>query len=899
MAARVLESQLVARFIDRISGPARGASRSLDRLQASAGSKRFLGGMNAMAATTTRLEGALAGFAARVALPLATGFGAVQLDKIARSTETALTRLGITAGVSAEKLAAAKREIQAVAPDLGVAQGELYRVLETMVAGGMGWGEAVKALPAVVRAAKASGTEVEDVARSAIAVMGNLKVPVAEIERAFDAMVAGGKLGSFELKDMAREFPGLAASAAKLGMAGTDAVADLAAMAQVARKTAGSSSEAANNMLNFLEKLTANETVKNFKKFGLNIEAVFKRSKKTGQSFFDAMMDEIERITKGDPFRVAQLFPDAQARNFLMAMTANRQEYARFRQEARSSAGAVAADFRRISATTDEAYARAGAALENLAEKFGSTMAPATKNFADGITRAAGELTAMLDEAERRYTVLDRLRDAITPPGEAGKPIQIGGDVGRAIDDFGRKVDALEDKLIGGAKKRITDYLFGREATVDPSGKTADAALARTEEMAAKLDEARGQLGPAEAAVAAARGKTAKRKAQAAVDEIRAEVARLKTAVADARAFAGRMKARDMTGVEAGEDRAADAVDGRRSAGMTAWERGSEVPALEAEVARLRERLDTMPRPRIEGAIDPLSGQRTVTEGALAELEARLKTARAEAQRQAGSIRPPTPFAPPSAAAPRSDFALPTPRGMPPGTGKADGFALPLPRPSIDEALAPYRQIPERLAAIGGEAGRNLDRGITGGLASSEAAAENANARIAGAFDALGGQLHASGLAAALQLAAGIRAGIPEIAGAAGAAAAMIAARTGAPRSQAVAAPPAVDGARAEGGPVWSGGSFLVGEEGPEIFKPDRPGAIVPNDDIGTAAPPRPRSPAAPPKVSVSLSPSFHISGAQDPQAVAAAVDEKLRAMTREANEMLRGLFADYGPEVG
>lgn len=40
-----------------------------------------------------------------------------------------------------------------------------------------------------------------------------------------------------------------------------------------------------------------------------------------------------------------------------------------------------------------------------------------------------------------------------------------------------------------------------------------------------------------------------------------------------------------------------------------------------------------------------------------------------------------------------------------------------------------------------------------------------------------------------------------------------------------------VDGARATGGPVSAGGTYLVGEEGPELFRPGRGGSIVPNDE--------------------------------------------------------------------
>ena len=44
---------------------------------------------------------------------------------------------------------------------------------------------------------------------------------------------------------------------------------------------------------------------------------------------------------------------------------------------------------------------------------------------------------------------------------------------------------------------------------------------------------------------------------------------------------------------------------------------------------------------------------------------------------------------------------------------------------------------------------------------------------------------------------------------------------------------PQFRGARARGGNVSSGGSFLVGERGPELFMPARSGTIIPNSNIG------------------------------------------------------------------
>jgi tape measure domain-containing protein len=44
-----------------------------------------------------------------------------------------------------------------------------------------------------------------------------------------------------------------------------------------------------------------------------------------------------------------------------------------------------------------------------------------------------------------------------------------------------------------------------------------------------------------------------------------------------------------------------------------------------------------------------------------------------------------------------------------------------------------------------------------------------------------------------------------------------------------------IDGARAAGGPVRAGGTYLVGENGPELFSPGQSGQIIPNSSGGTA----------------------------------------------------------------
>ncbi len=75
--------------------------------------------------------------------------------------------------------------------------------------------------------------------------------------------------------------------------------------------------------------------------------------------------------------------------------------------------------------------------------------------------------------------------------------------------------------------------------------------------------------------------------------------------------------------------------------------------------------------------------------------------------------------------------------------------------------------------------------------------------------------------------------------------------------------------ARARGGSINAGEEYLVGEEGPELFRSDRAGTIIPNHALGSKNK----------NVIINMSPVFNISGASDPEAVASLAIKKLGNM--------------------
>ena len=128
-------------------------------------------------------------------------------------------------------------------------------------------------------------------------------------------LAAAGKQGGFELKDMARYLPQLSAQAKSLGLSGPEGLATLGSSLQIAMKGTGDASSAAGNLNNFLNKLTAPETIKRFEQFGLNVEQTVKAALSEGKDPVVEMIEMIQYITEGDKFKIGELFGDAEAIN--------------------------------------------------------------------------------------------------------------------------------------------------------------------------------------------------------------------------------------------------------------------------------------------------------------------------------------------------------------------------------------------------------------------------------------------------------------------------------------------------------------------------------------------------------------------------------------------------------
>ena len=271
--------------------------------------------------------------------------------------EHRLRELGNVGQLSAKQLEDMDKRLASISRYTNQMRPEIAEGLNVLVASGIDPTKALDYMNVIGRTATGEQAFIEDISRTAFSVTDNLKVPVSELGKAMDILAMSGKEGRFELKDMASAFPSLTAGASMLGMKGTPAVASLGAALQVAMKGAGEASEAANNLENFIQKVTAPLSVKNFKEtFGVDLKRVLLDAAAAGRDPILEVIELMTRLSGGDVFKVSEVFQDKQVLNFIKPMMQNLDEYKRIKASALSAEGVVNSDFEHMMKTTTEQF---------------------------------------------------------------------------------------------------------------------------------------------------------------------------------------------------------------------------------------------------------------------------------------------------------------------------------------------------------------------------------------------------------------------------------------------------------------------------------------------------------------------------------------------------------------
>ncbi|HCO8543043.1 TPA: phage tail tape measure protein [Escherichia coli] len=221
-------------------------------------------------------------------------------------------------------------------------------------------------MPDIARAATATRTAGADWAKVAAVWQTSLKGAAEDFGTVQNIMAYAGDQGSFEIPDQVKWMQSLAPMMEGVA-SGKDAVAEIGASLQIAKIGAGSTDEAANNFKNFLTKIFARDTQKQFADLGIDLQASLESYKSAGISPIEGMMSIIERYlnTKSPEalagfksamkiendtardealqalaknFGLGEMFADQQVMAFIRPMLANMDRYREIRAGALKAA---------------------------------------------------------------------------------------------------------------------------------------------------------------------------------------------------------------------------------------------------------------------------------------------------------------------------------------------------------------------------------------------------------------------------------------------------------------------------------------------------------------------------------------------------------------------------------
>jgi TP901 family phage tail tape measure protein len=310
--------------------------------------------------------------------------------KAAASFEAVLSDIGKTANVSQVELKTLGNEVLRLSSRnlTNLAPEKLAAGIQDLVAQGLELKDAVASIETLGRVATATNSDLLDVTKTGFQLQNALKIRPTELKATFDALAFAGKQGAFELKDMAQFMPTIAAAAGSLGIEGKQGAIALASMMQMVRKDAPDAGQAATRLTDAMLKMTAPDAVKRFKKFGVDIEKVLKDAKAKGVNPMEAALDQLQKVTGGDVFKLGEIFGDKEAKLALMSLMKYRKEYDKLKADAggTAAAGTVDKDYERSIKTFQGTLASFQNSAQRLGIAVGNALLPPLTKLAEIIT---------------------------------------------------------------------------------------------------------------------------------------------------------------------------------------------------------------------------------------------------------------------------------------------------------------------------------------------------------------------------------------------------------------------------------------------------------------------------------------------------------------------------------
>ena len=354
-----------------------------------------------------------AGMKESAATAVAVGAPFLASVKQASRFESDLRDIAITGNLKAEDEIALGATLRESALRTNQGHAAIMLGVNTLVAAGMEAKRAGQYSTLLGRTATATNADMKDLAGMVYAFSETLGIKGEQaIKEAFSRAAFGGKLGRFELKDMAKALPEMTAAFASKGIMGQDALTQIIASLEVGREGAGSGDEAVTNLRNWLSHMNTKHTIDAYSKAGVDYQKSMQNLVADGYSSYEASLEIAQKFiaargdgfmkqwkeagAKGDAdaqrklmesFGLNEVFTDIQTINHLLAMRQGWDKYQQNKKEMSSqkALGTIDEDFMRRSQTMQKAWERFTTQVSDVAITIGGAFLPALSDVLDGL----------------------------------------------------------------------------------------------------------------------------------------------------------------------------------------------------------------------------------------------------------------------------------------------------------------------------------------------------------------------------------------------------------------------------------------------------------------------------------------------------------------------------------
>lgn len=318
--------------------------------------------------------------------------------KNAAAMETRLEQLGIVADRSKVEMQQLNEQIYRVAQkrNINIDPSQLLSAVEQITAKTSELSVAEDNLENIAMVISATGAGGEDVGSLFSNIFEKFNVKDSkEMLEIIDALANQGKMGAFELRDLATQGERIISAYAAMGRTGKEAALEMGTMMQLARKGTGSTEQSATAFEAVVRNLTNPKLIKNLKSVGISVKDV--------NGNFRAMPDIIKDIvvkTNGDTTKLGLIFDEFAKR----AVNPIAIAYNQARKEGKSTAEAFSAMNELMKVNSDGASimsdsARMAATLESSITSLKTAWTGfANRNLAEPIQKLANALNRIQPE---------------------------------------------------------------------------------------------------------------------------------------------------------------------------------------------------------------------------------------------------------------------------------------------------------------------------------------------------------------------------------------------------------------------------------------------------------------------------------------------------------------------